>query len=83
MSLGNVISSSFRDDKVQFLSPEDEKLFQDLRKKSFEVQVGLHELFGHGSGKLFKREVDGKFNFDVSSVINPLTGGKVIFCLNK
>ncbi|KAK6621537.1 hypothetical protein RUM44_001344 [Polyplax serrata] len=77
VSLGNVISSSFRDDKVQFLSPEDEKLFQDLRKKSFEVQVGLHELFGHGSGKLFKREVDGKFNFDVSSVINPLTGGKI------
>lgn len=79
VSLGNVISSSFRDDKVQFLTPEDEKLFQDYRNKSFDVQVGLHELFGHGSGKLFKRDADGKFNFDISTVVNPLTGTKVIF----
>ena len=39
------------------------------------LQVGLHELLGHGSGKLLQAEdaCGSKFNFDQGKLINPLT----------
>ena len=53
MNLGNVISSSYKADKKSpFVTQEDHELLEEHRVQSFEVQVGLHELLGHGSGKL-------------------------------
>uniref|UniRef100_A0A8C3IJG3 Dipeptidyl peptidase 3 n=1 Tax=Chrysemys picta bellii TaxID=8478 RepID=A0A8C3IJG3_CHRPI len=76
VSLGNVLSVAYatQKDKLTFLAEEDKDLYIKWKGPSFEVQVGLHELLGHGSGKLFVQEEKGTCNFDREAVINPETG---------
>uniref|UniRef100_A0A0B6YUJ3 Dipeptidyl peptidase 3 n=1 Tax=Arion vulgaris TaxID=1028688 RepID=A0A0B6YUJ3_9EUPU len=77
VSLGNVLTSGYRDTKITFLRDEDKELYSKYKILSFEVQVGLHELLGHGSGKLFIEEEPGKFNFDKESVTHTETNEKI------
>merc|ERR1719278_639453 len=72
VNLGNVIASAYKSDKKSpFVSLEDHELLEKFRVKSFEVQVGLHELLGHGSGKLLRKEANGSLNYD-TGLLNPL-----------
>ncbi|XP_027032578.2 dipeptidyl peptidase 3 [Tachysurus fulvidraco] len=76
VSLGNVLAVAYatQKEKLTFLEEKDKDLYIKWKGPSFEVQVGLHELLGHGSGKLFKQDDKGKFNFDQTEVRNPETG---------
>ncbi len=77
VSLGNVLAAGAgSNERVEFIRDDDQELFRKYRKEAFDVQVGLHELLGHGSGKLLSEESPGKFNFD-RSVVNPLTNAPV------
>lgn len=78
VSLGNVIPAYMKDTRaIPFLSDADQELMHKYRVASFEVQVGLHELLGHGTGKQFKQTGPNTYNFDRDNVKNPLTGKKI------
>ncbi|CAR25670.1 ZYRO0A05346p [Zygosaccharomyces rouxii] len=66
VSLGNILSASAKGSSTHppsFIAPEDRPIYDKCQGDSFEVQVGIHELLGHGSGKLLSETKDG-FNFD-------------------
>ncbi|KAI1859479.1 hypothetical protein JX265_010482 [Neoarthrinium moseri] len=78
VSLGNVLSAKAPNEKIPFIAEKDLELFRKYRDDAFEVQVGLHELTGHGCGKLLQETSPGVFNFDKENPpISPLTGKPV------
>lgn len=68
VSLGNVLSANPKKPKkeevISFVNESLQAKFRKWRDDAFEVQVGLHELLGHGTGKLLQETSPGKFNFD-------------------
>lgn len=74
VSLGNVLSAKAPNEPIPFIRSEDLELYQSNRDQAFEVQVGIHELLGHGTGKLLQETSRGKYNFDPSSPpVSPIT----------
>jgi len=75
VSLANVIAAKSKD-PIEFIEEKEHQLYNELDIPAFEVQVGIHELLGHGTGKLFHETAEGTFNFP-TDLKNPLTGGKI------
>lgn len=67
VSLGNVLNAKAPNEPIPFIDSENQELYRKYRDPAFEVQVGIHELLGHGTGKLLQETSPGSFNFDKSS----------------
>ena len=76
VSLGNVLSAKGSNEKTTFLSQEDTEVYDKWHSEAFEMQVGIHEFLGHGTGKLLAQNSDGTFNFE-SPPVSPITGKPV------
>ncbi|KAI8941412.1 hypothetical protein NX059_002636 [Plenodomus lindquistii] len=75
VSLGNILSAKAPNESIPFIKERDLAVYQKFRDPAFEVQVGLHELLGHGCGKLLQETEPGVYNFDFENKpISPLTG---------
>ncbi|OQO12184.1 hypothetical protein B0A48_02825 [Cryoendolithus antarcticus] len=75
VSLGNVLSAAAPKEKIPFIKDSDQDVFDQYKDGAFEVQVGLHELLGHGCGKLLQETAPGKHNFDVQNPpVSPVDG---------
>ena len=60
-----------------FVHPSEAHNFQKHKYPAYYIWVVLHELLGHGTGKMML-EKDGDFNFDIKNPpINPLTGAPI------
>ncbi|KAF2833102.1 dipeptidyl-peptidase III [Ophiobolus disseminans] len=75
VSLGNILSAKAPNEQIPFIKDSDLATYQKYRDPAFEVQVGLHELLGHGCGKLLQETSSGEYNFDFENKpISPLSG---------
>ncbi|KAH7046776.1 peptidase family M49-domain-containing protein [Macrophomina phaseolina] len=78
VSLGNVLSAKAPNEPIPFIKDSDDAVYRKFRDPAFEVQVGLHELLGHGCGKLLQETAPGEYNFDVKNPpISPITNKPV------
>jgi dipeptidyl-peptidase-3 len=59
----------------QFVDPSEVEEYQKHKYPAYYCSVVLHELLGHGTGKMLVEEHGGVYNFDINNPpVNPLTG---------
>lgn len=77
VDLGNVYPKP-KYENIQFMTKESKDLYYKYSNESLTLMVALHELLGHGTGKLLTQDVDsGKLNFDQDKLLNPFTNEKI------
>ena len=63
---------------IQFAHEDLCEILSKYSREAMDLKIALHELLGHGSGKLFTQDIETKeFNFDHEKLLNPLTGKKI------
>lgn len=73
VNLGNVYPKP-KKENLQFFKDSDADMMCTYDKESLTLIVALHELLGHGTGKLFTKNVEtGELNFP-ADFKNPFTG---------
>ncbi|XP_028967456.1 dipeptidyl peptidase 3 [Galendromus occidentalis] len=74
-NLANVVEGKANFLTLAFLNEEDSELLRRFYVEAFTIKVGIHELLGHGSGLLLRKDETGKPNFD-ENLIDPTTNSK-------
>lgn len=75
--LSNSVSAYNKNAKPSVFTDEDWDVVKVLFPVATSINVAIHELLGHGSGKLLTENADGTFNFDREKVIDPFTNKPV------
>jgi len=75
VNLGNCYPKP-KKDFIQYTREGDIDNIVKYNEEAVFVTVALHELLGHGTGKLFVKSKSGEFNFD-KALKHPLTGGEI------
>ncbi|RYP89132.1 hypothetical protein DL769_000180 [Monosporascus sp. CRB-8-3] len=58
-----------------FIDASEAEQFKKHKFPAYYWWVVLHELLGHGTGRMMVETIDGKFNFDIKNPpVNPITG---------
>ena len=70
---------------MNFALDSDKELLVKIGQDSYNLHVGCHELLGHGTGKIFKKNDNETFNFDHLKTFNPLTNNIInsFYCNNQ
>lgn len=76
VNLGNVYPRPNKAN-IQFLNENDKEMLVRYSKESLTLIVALHELLGHGTGKLFSLDESGNKNWDPAVVKNPFNGEEI------
>eukprot|EP00796_Vickermania_ingenoplastis_P011882 gene11883-8168_t len=74
--LSNIVNAINFNEKISHITDKDWEIYKDGFIDAMSVNVGVHELLGHGTGKLYMQKEDGSLNFD-KSTIDPISGKPV------
>ncbi|KAK4235370.1 peptidase family M49-domain-containing protein [Achaetomium macrosporum] len=81
--IANRMAAESQAKQYRFVDPSESETFTKHKFPAYYWWVVLHELLGHGTGRMMVEAEEGKYNFDISAPpINPLTG-KPITCWYK
>ncbi|KFY07720.1 hypothetical protein V492_06876 [Pseudogymnoascus sp. VKM F-4246] len=71
-------AESSKSEICPYINRSEAETFQKHKFSAYYLWVVLHELLGHGTGKMMVQEDDDKYNFDViNKPIDPLTGNAI------
>ena len=73
----NILAAKAPNEELTFIHPDDQALYKAWDTRAFELQVANHELLGHGSGKIFTEDAEGKLNF-VPEKVRPLAFSNIL-----
>ncbi|CAD8147171.1 unnamed protein product [Paramecium octaurelia] len=76
VNLGNALGKLSKE-SINFLDQVDQEIFYKHQTEAIFLVIALHELIGHGAGKVFMKDKDGNLNFNLENTVNPLTNQKV------